>query len=92
MDRWDLARLIMMYDSDGPHFDLEQSEQYYPEVTIGQLREYLAEKHCGDCTNMPMTCMRCFAEDALHQADWLLDRLHTGDKEHVRAEATADST
>lgn len=28
----------------------------------------LTEAHCGDCTNMPFTCMRCVCEDAMKAA------------------------
>jgi len=32
-------------------------------------------EHAGDCTKMPWTCWRCYRDDALHNADDLLDRM-----------------
>lgn len=29
----------------------------------------LKEEHCGDCTNVPMSCTRCTTEELLKQAD-----------------------
>jgi hypothetical protein len=29
----------------------------------------LTEEHCGDCTNVPMPCTRCHAEELFQQAE-----------------------
>ena len=44
----------------------------WPEAQARDLLEYIGSPHRGDCTNMPMTCLRCEAEAAYRQADQLL--------------------
>lgn len=75
-----LAALLMNYDLDAPHvswpaFDVgPEGEQRYGDFTTEQVRGFLAEKHGGDCTKAPGPCIRCFAEQASHQARWLMSK------------------
>jgi hypothetical protein len=32
-------------------------------------REWLTDEHCGDCTKVPMTCVRCASEEREARAD-----------------------
>ncbi len=38
-----------------------------------ELKTYAQQKeHCGDCTNLPMTCIRCLVEDQRKDAQTLV--------------------
>jgi hypothetical protein len=65
-----LACLLLSYDCDTPHWAVDDS-QYYPVVTEEMFNQWLADEHFGDCIGEPNICERCFAEDKLHQAQWL---------------------
>jgi hypothetical protein len=73
-----LAALILSYDTDRPHVEMPHfepdEEQYYPDVSVKEIEEWLGMEHHGDCVNQPVACMRCEADRALHQAQWLLER------------------
>lgn len=66
-----LAAALMSYEADEPHGDSEDS-CYYPEITTDEVREWLASEHDGDCVSQPQPCNRCFAEAAMHKAEWLI--------------------
>lgn len=69
-----LACLLWTYEADEPHTGKWESG-HYPEITWGRLSGYLTQEHCGDCTNQPAACVRCEAEDVVHKAKWLLERM-----------------
>jgi len=62
-DAQHLARLLMQYDGETAP------------VTTEAFQAYLKERHRGDCTSEPFTCTRCWAEDGLKEAEWLIAAL-----------------
>lgn len=41
-------------------YDYEVSDDY-----IKEYENYLQESHCGDCTCVPMSCVKCYVEDLM---------------------------
>ena len=68
----ELARKLMIYGAFAPHCDLEMSPEY-PKITHEEFVSRLNEPHSGDCTSCPWRCMRCEAEEYVHQATWLMN-------------------
>jgi len=75
-----LAPLLASYEMDEPHtfpgpHDYDQDSNHYPEFTWGEIAEWLAVEHEGDCVNQPQPCRRCAAEDWWHKAQWIAGKL-----------------
>lgn len=71
-----LACLLASYDMDSPHVGFGPEEkQHYPNITPEKFLLWLGETHCGDCTSLPAPCIRCFAEEVAHQAQWIAKRM-----------------
>lgn len=66
-----LAELLGSYESDEPH-ESDEINGHYPDVPVG---DWLLLAHEGDCTGLPATCLRCFAENVTRKARWLAERL-----------------
>ncbi len=64
--------LIANYESDEPY---EEGEEPCLSFSLKELHDWKELDHHGDCVNMPMTCMRCFAERCWHKACWIVDNL-----------------
>ena len=69
-----LASILLEYEFDEPHFDDEEDSPNYPNITIGQLEDWISSEHFGDCTNQPQVCVRCVAEEVIFKAQYILDR------------------
>lgn len=73
-----LACLLWSYEADEPH-EGEWESYFYPKVTESDLDKHLAEDHEGDCIGEPSPCNRCYAEQVMHKASWLAERLNEAD-------------
>lgn len=69
-----LTAALMTYDTDAPHVHTPAEQNHYPPISTQQVLEWRTAEHCGDCTNRPQPCMRCWADECWHQAGWLIDR------------------
>jgi hypothetical protein len=55
--------------------EINLHDQTYFNIAWADVEEWLAEEHCGDCTGLPSPCPRCYAEDIVHKAKWITERL-----------------
>ena len=75
-----LAELLASYEMDEPHLsqpDLdvgEEVDQYYPDVPWEVIAQRASEDHYGDCTNQANVCLRCWADQLIHKANWIAAR------------------
>lgn len=70
-----LACLLWSYEADEPHAG-EWESHFYPQVSETDLDMKLAEDHEGDCNGNPSPCDRCYAEQIIHKATWIAERLN----------------
>lgn len=73
----EICGMVSHYMEDGPHFNLEKARGYAARLddedyingridqTYNAFLEELEGEHCGDCTCVPCSCSKCFAEDML---------------------------
>ena len=67
-----LSVLLANYESDEPYKEGEKPPDMW---TWDRIQEELKKKHYGDCTQAPQTCMRCFMENVVKKAKWILSQL-----------------
>lgn len=70
-----LRRILMQYEMDEPYFSMGGSPDVNKLPTEEEFERYLGEPHSGDCINLPSPCMRCFAEEINHKAEWICQKL-----------------
>ena len=68
-----LAELLADWECDCPYRDGE--EPTTPNWKWAHLQVFSQEDHHGDCTNEPFTCNRCFAEEIVNKARWIISQL-----------------
>lgn len=66
------------------HRDFAESREWWGRV-VKSLEA--SPEHCGDCTNVPMTCTRCLVEDYRERARLLMGALWDGDLSAALREA-----
>lgn len=74
IDERDLAAILIAYDADAPHVGPHASS-HYPTFTKVTIDEWMARAHDGDCVKQAVTCRRCLAEEAIHEAVWIMARV-----------------
>ena len=68
----ELSVLLANYEQDEPYKNGESPPDLW---TWKKIQWELSRPHHGDCTNEPMTCMRCFMEEVVKKAKWILGQL-----------------
>lgn len=81
-----LACGLWSYEVDEPHQENEE-KPFFPSIEWEEIESHLQTEHCGDCVNLPATCVRCYAEDIVRKAKWLADHYH---KEQVKLREKKD--
>lgn len=67
----------LTYHADGFLWQYKDQENI-PEAPVWVEAALVAE-HMGDCNGLPMSCMRCHAEEAFRDAEWVAARLPARD-------------
>lgn len=70
-----LACLLWSYESDEPHTEGWES-YFYPIVMKSDIDKCLNEEHDGDCIGKSSPCNRCYAEQVMHKAAWIVDHIN----------------
>lgn len=74
-----IACAIVSYESDVPHVEVPDfkpdNDEYYPEISFEDIKVWQEMEHHGDCINMPATCMRCIADEAIHKAEFIASKI-----------------
>lgn len=80
-----LAEALWRYEADAPYLEGEVVPDTgdYP---FSQLEQWSREPHDGDCTGVEKPCCRCFAEQLLHKARWLVEQRLNGGESRELAE------
>jgi len=79
-DLRDKLAFIIFYIENLWDDDLDYSEEQLKEYYDKWVKDFLPsinEKHFGDCTNAPMTCMRCVLDEFYNHVDNLINFLVT---------------
>jgi hypothetical protein len=75
-----LCCLLASYEMDEPHIPIPglfDEENLYPEFDWEKFeKNFLKTEHCGDCMGLPAPCNRCFGENILHKAKWIVERMN----------------
>jgi hypothetical protein len=71
-----LAELLASYEMDEAYTrEFFEPNQAHFNVAWADVERWLAGEHSGDCVDMPSPCPRCYAEDIVHKAKWITERL-----------------
>lgn len=82
--RWEIEDAL---DDTGQDFDDDEVNEIASNMWLKHLRALSEEpwsdgKHCGDCTNVPMSCFRCIVDEYYKKAEEEF-RLHILNDENI---------